>query len=120
MFLIISNSIDSPAKRRSFSQLARRILNLVRRTESAAPFSLGIAMQVLDDQTVTIDRVLPGSAAERDGLQAGDALVSANGAAINGDPMTVLQPLLEEGKPIVFEVRRGEDSLRVTVQPDPR
>lgn len=81
-------------------------------------FSLGIEMKVEADGGVTIQRVMPGSAAERDGLKEGDVLLAANGEKV-GDP-AVLRPFLDSGRAIHFEIDRAGKRTSVSVQPNPR
>jgi CubicO group peptidase (beta-lactamase class C family) len=102
-----------------FVRLSREIGNLL--LSSYLPkFRLGIAMDPRPDGTIEITQVGPGSAAERDGLRQGDLLVSAGGVAFGEDPMTVLDPYLASGEPVVFVVRRDGRELEVTVRPNPR
>ena len=68
----------------------------------------------------SIAEVVPGSAAEQQGLRAGDRLISANGTRINADPMSVLDPLLRTGDTIDFEIERDGDRMKVAVKPRPR
>ncbi len=69
---------------------------------------------------MTIDQVIEGSAAERDGLQAGDLLMAAAGTDLGDDPMAVLGPLLQDGTPIEFRVQRGSEQVTITVRPNPK
>jgi len=70
---------------------------------------------------ITVDRITPGSAAEKAGLAVGDVLVE-----LNNDPVTDLKALqrilrkLEPGKSYPMRVRRGEESQSLTVVPDKR
>jgi hypothetical protein len=56
-----------------------------------------------------VARVLPGSAMERAGAQPGDFLETADGYPLNGAPTWFLaRALFERGRPILLQVRRGE------------
>ena len=83
-------------------------------------FSLGIAMAPGPDGTVEVSRVVPGSAAERDGLREGDLLVTAGGTAFGEDPLDLLDLYLASGETILFGVRRGGQELEIAVRPNPR
>jgi CubicO group peptidase (beta-lactamase class C family) len=99
-------------------RLARGLYGLVS-AELRPKFSLGISMRV-DDGTIVVDQVAPGSAAERDGLQSGDRLISAGGTPLGDRPMVVLDPLLRSGDAIRFEIERNGERRTVVVTPDPR
>ena len=72
------------------------------------------------DRGLTISQVVPGSAAERDGLKTGDRLISANGTSFGEDPLQVLDPYLATGARIEFAVERDGKPLKVAVRPNPR
>ena len=69
---------------------------------------------------VTIARVVPGSAADRDGLRAGDILLTAGGKPLVPDPLNVLDAYLRTGKAITFELERSGARQTVVVTPNPR
>ena len=118
LFMIISNAVDSREKRQKFDALGRRLNGLVR--GSKAQYSLGIAMRVGSDEGVIVERVVAGSAAEKDGLQSGDVLVSANGLPMADEPMEVLGKFLKNGTPIEFEVIRDGKTQTIRVTPLPK
>ena len=91
-----------------------------RKPETEAKFSLGISMIVGSDEGVIIQQVVEGSAAEKDGLQAGDRIVSVGGKPIGDAPMDVLDPYLKNGTPIEFEVDREGKTLTIRVTPLPK
>jgi CubicO group peptidase (beta-lactamase class C family) len=84
------------------------------------PFTLGIQMQVEAEGRVVVVAVMPGSAAERDGLREGDVLLTANGEAVRDPVQPVLAPFLRTGAAITFEIVRDGNQQRVTVTPNPR
>jgi CubicO group peptidase (beta-lactamase class C family) len=118
LFMLISNTVDSPEKRRKFRELAQRLEQLVRGPR--AKFSLGIRMSVDLHEGVVIQDVLPDSAADKDGLQQGDRIVSINGSPSGDDPLKVLAPFLNSGTPIDFVVIRDGKTEKVRVTPLPR
>ncbi len=83
-------------------------------------FSLGVQLDPGPDGSVEVTAVAPGSAAEKDGLRTGDLLLRVAGEAFGDDPMGLLTPYLESGRPIPFEVQRGSELLQVVVRPLPR
>ena len=102
-----------------FVRLSRELGNLLL-AEYLPKFRLGIDIDPGPDGTIALVEVTPGSAAERDGLRAGDLLVSAGGVSFADDPMAVLEPYLQSGDPVLFLVRRAGEELEITVTPDPR
>jgi CubicO group peptidase (beta-lactamase class C family) len=131
LFLLISNSVDSRDKRQSFKELGSRLHRLINRSPAgnegesqprvaSSKFSLGVIMTDSGEGDVVINQIVPGSAAARDGLQVEDRLISANGNSFDKDSLSVLQPLLQDGKPIKFEVERTGRVVTVTVTPNPK
>ena len=100
------------------SQVGRRLVELVR-GEARPRYSLGIQMEPDPERGITVRAVVPGSAAERDGLLAGDRLLAANGRELHGPPLEILAPFLQTGEPIIFEIDRGGTRMQVTVRPAP-
>ena len=64
--------------------------------------------------------MLPGGAAERDGLKASDLLLSANGQAMRDPILPILEPFLRTGEAITFEIERAGVRSKITVHPAPR
>ena len=118
MMILISNFNDAGEDSKAVAlglELAELVLAAGR-----PPFSLGIGLEFDSEVGLSVSQVAPGSAAERDGLRAGDGLISANGLPFGDDPMAVLDPLLRTGERINFEVLRDGKQLIVAVQPNPR
>ena len=63
---------------------------------------------------------MPGSAAEKGGLLAGDRLLEANGRPFGDDPLGVLDPYLQSGEPIDFKIVRDGEEKTLRVRPAPR
>jgi regulator of sigma E protease len=65
-----------------------------------------------------VARVLPGSVAERSGLQAGDLILRIAGDAISSGDAAVQAIRLRPQERVPFEVRRGSTVVQVAVTPD--
>lgn len=120
-FILVSNAVDR-ASRAKFEKLGQDLVGLVQ-GRAARKFGLGVefAVQALDESTsIVVKRVLPGGAAERDGLRADDVVVAIGGQPAGEDALAVLGPYLESGKAIPFTVKRGSERIELTVKPDPR
>ena len=83
-------------------------------------FSLGIGLDFDTDRGLMVSQVVPGSAAERDGLKTGDRLISANGKPFDDDPLVVLDPFLASGETITFAIERDGKKMSVAVKPNAR
>ncbi len=64
-----------------------------------------------------VGSVVPGSAAEEAGFQAGDLVISANGGKIETFSDLTMVVVLSTGDPIVFEVERGGETISLTATP---
>jgi CubicO group peptidase (beta-lactamase class C family) len=121
LFFLVSNSVDR-ASRERFEKLGEDLVGLVQ-GKAARKFGLGVefAVQSTGEATsIVVKRVLPGRAAERDGLRADDVLIAIGGEPVGENAMAVLAPYLESGKAIPFTVKRGNERIEITVKPDPR
>lgn len=115
--ILCSNAHASPGDR--VSTVGRRLVTMVQ--EGSRPkFTLGIEFEPREDGTIAVHRLIPGGAAERDGLKEGDVLRSANGAALRDPMMPTLTPMLRSGAPIEFALERAGHPMTVTVRPNPR
>lgn len=128
MFILASNA-GGPAGVERIQSLGRELASLVLAGQGTSPsgeapaYSLGVQLGI--DATdaglvVLVDAVVPGSAAERDGLRPGDRLLSADGTPFGDDPLAVLDPLLRTGQTIRFEIERDGTRKTVEVTPRPR
>lgn len=119
LVILFSNSHEPPNDRAD--ALANRLTEMVRQG-AAPPFALGVEFRVEAGTSagVWVARVMPASAAERDGLKTGDHLLSANGTPMAEPIMPILEPFLRTGSAIAFEIERGGARLTVTVKPNPR
>lgn len=77
--------------------------------------SLGLSLAA---GRVSIVAVLPGSAAERDGLRAGDEVLRVDGAPVRGSAALIERIREHPGQPMRMEVRRGADTVTLDVVPD--
>ena len=118
MMVLISNA-GGPSGMPAIQALGNGLALLVN-AASRPPYSLGIQMEVTEPGGIRVERVVEGSAAGRDGLRAGDRLLTADGRALAPEPLAVLDPLLRTGEPIRFTIERDGRRLDVTVTPDPR
>jgi CubicO group peptidase (beta-lactamase class C family) len=116
LFMLITNTSNQQTQQQ-FKQLGLQLYKLVSQGDSPAKYSLGIAMAVSSHNGVTVQRVAAGSVAEKDGLRVGDRLISANGEKFGQDPMDVLDPFLQSGTPIEFEIVRDDQALTLRVTP---
>jgi S1-C subfamily serine protease len=75
-------------------------------------------LDLLAEQAVEIQEVLPGGAAHAAGLQAEDVIVSVNGRCVTGiDDLHRLLAMLPVDRPMSVSVVRGERLLEFQVQP---
>ena len=66
----------------------------------------------------SIEKVMPGGAGERAGLQAGDTILRADGKLVD-DGLTFTETMrASAGKQVALEVQRGERQLAITVEPE--
>jgi CubicO group peptidase (beta-lactamase class C family) len=115
-FMVVMTNVASPKTRPQLAKFGEALTSLVT-NRKVAKFSLGIQLEVQDEGPVKIANVVPGGAAERGGLKAGDVLIKAAGKPLGSEPAAVLGALLESGDAIVFEVERGGKRLTATVKP---
>lgn len=77
----------------------------------------------LDDRTssVIVDRIVPGSIAERAGLRAGDRIVSANGLTIHRQiNLDMAAMTFEVGRPLRLDIEREGSRIELSMIPGPR
>ncbi len=117
-FIIISNAIDSQKQLKAMRNRADALRELY--PPVGNPYSVGIAIDA-DETGVRVMEVMPGSAAQRDGLAAGDRVLTiASKSMRDHDPIEVLDELLQTGKPIDFEIERNGKKKSVRVTPKKR
>ncbi len=74
------------------------------------------ALGVLVDASLTVVEVLPGSAAERAGVQVGDVLVALNASAYaNVDDWRAEVSRIDVGHDYNLEIRRGSQAMTLKV-----
>jgi len=85
-------------------------------TSDEGQVGLGVLIQ---GQTApfTIVSLVPGAPAERAGVQQGDQIEAVNGRDVRGGDLRALSDTLrgEEGQPVTLTLRRGDDTVDVTV-----
>lgn len=81
---------------------------------------LGIEKELNEDGTFTVAAVVPGSPAEKAGLEAGDVIEAIDGkklTAENGARVCSLKAAKAKiGDKVTYDVRRGEERLSVTAE----
>jgi predicted aspartyl protease len=82
----------------------------------APRFSVGVMLRREDDE-VSIDGVVPGSAAEAAGLQAGDRVLAVNGQSLEEVGFDALLESFGKGEPVKLTVERGAETVEATVTP---
>jgi CubicO group peptidase (beta-lactamase class C family) len=118
LMVIISNVIDSRERRKGMEAMSRQLRGLFPPRGNA--YSVGIGLDA-DEHGPLVSLVVPGSAAQRDGLEVGDRLLAVAGKSMQKhDPIEVLDELLQSGAPIVFEIERGGQKKSVRVTPTKR
>lgn len=119
LFIIVDNA-GGPRKRSAWRRLGEELMQLV--TDRKPPrFSFGIQVEPGDDGRPVLRGVVAGSAAERDGLRAGDVLLSVGGKPAGVDDLLdLLQASLQSGEAVTFEIERGGARQKVAVKPNPR
>ena len=83
-------------------------------------YSLGIAMRIDSERGVTLETVMPGSAAAKAGLQEDDRLLSAGGVDFGEQPLEILDHYLESGDVIKFKIERNGKEMEIDVKPEIR
>jgi hypothetical protein len=111
------------AKRfRLFLDYGRRRLILEPSAAFAEPFDrAGSGMAVMADganyRTFLVRQVLEESPATEAGIKEGDIIASVNGIAADDLTLTRLQEIFEEAVPHRLTIRRGEQTIEVTLTP---
>ncbi len=77
--------------------------------------TLGLA---LAGGRIDVSTVLPNGAAARAGLQPGDAILAIDGAPVRRAGELIEAIRAHPGKPMRFDLQRGDDVLRILVTPD--
>ena len=116
-FVVMSNA-GSPRTIPALRRLGRDLAQLAS-GRATARFALGVEMNV-DAGQVIVARVVPGSAAERDGIRVGDRLITANDAPLGDDAGFALQDMLASGEPVRFVLERDGKRIEMSVKPNPK
>ena len=116
--IFISNTIDSRDKRQALEAMSNQLRRLYPQQNN--PYSVGIGIDG-DEHGLLLSMVVPGSAAERDGLREGDRLLTIAGKSMQDhDPIEVLDELLQTDTPIVFNIERDGQKKSIRVTPKAR
>jgi CubicO group peptidase (beta-lactamase class C family) len=117
-FMVVMSNVGSPRGTPRLGQLAEDLTSLV--LQRVLPkFSLGAQIDVDDGGQIKIVKVVPGGAAERGGLRAGDVLLKAGGKPLGDRPLATLNSLLQNGEAVLFEIERRGQRQTVSVKPAP-
>ncbi len=81
-------------------------------------YRIGVGLKP-DNSGLAVEFLVPRAPGQRGGLKQDDVLIAVNGEALGSDPLSQLTAVVAKGDPIVFRVRRGTDTLDVTVTPEP-
>lgn len=118
-YMILIGNVGAGEHFPRWQPLARDLVRLVN-ARSASKYTLGIQMDVRSDDRVEVVRVVPGSAADRDGVRVGDVLLSAAGTPLAPEPMRTLAPFLESGQAFELELERAGERRRLRLTPQRR
>ncbi len=75
---------------------------------------LGIGLDMNDDNQMTVDKVWPGSPAEKAGFRVGDRIVSLNGLEAGGKNLEKIHGLMRDAKigdTAMYVVARGSENV---------
>jgi S1-C subfamily serine protease len=79
--------------------------------------TLGLVLQSLPGNRVSVQAVVPGSPAAQAGIGAGDVLLSVNGRAVSSaSQVQALLARLPKGSPVTMHLIQGSSSLTVQIQ----
>ncbi len=67
--------------------------------------------------TALVDSVVSGSPAEAQGVRKGDVIARANGKIVDSATFIDLVEKVPEGGTVALDIRRGEETIPVTIQP---
>jgi regulator of sigma E protease len=107
-----------PRWQRFLVAVAGPIMNIL--TAIAIPFAAAMIYGVPSMPAPIVSYVMPGGAAERAGLQSGDRIVSFNGTDNPTWETIESDGLLSPGQDLPLAVKRGDQTLPLTLRPTPR
>lgn len=114
--MILMSNTGSPKRRPANGRLGDALATLVFKRETPQ-FSLGVKVDVNEDNHLKILEVAPGSVAEHSGLRVGDVLIAVNGKPLANDPQAVLAAAMKTGAALSLEVERAGQHKTLTVKP---
>ena len=118
-FMVVLSNAGSPKRMPQLRKLGQELTALVL-DRKPGKFMLGVQLKVEQGSGVKVETVIPGGAAERAGLRAGDVLLKAAGKPLGDEPGPILGVLLQSGAVIEFEIDRDGKRQTVKVIPAPR
>jgi membrane-associated protease RseP (regulator of RpoE activity) len=114
--MIIMSNTGSPNRMRQWRALEEGFSALVLQRQPSK-YTLGLQLEIDDNDRVKIRAVAPGGVAARAGLLAGDVLTKIGGKKLGSKPLEVLGAALATGQPVEIEFQRGDRLDKVTVKP---
>jgi CubicO group peptidase (beta-lactamase class C family) len=118
--MIVMCNSGSPRRMQQWRDLGGALASLVLSQRKPPRFTLGVKLDVDDDDRITVLSVVPGGPAAIAGIRPGDILVKIGGNVLGDEPMAALNAALDTGEPIVIELERNGQHKTVTVKPAPR
>lgn len=106
----------APAWKRIIVLAAGSFMNLVMAVLIFAGMSIAGTREV-DAPFTGVGRVLPDQAAAKAGMRPGDQILSVAGTPVTTDTEVRSLSRANQGKPTVYKVRRGNETLNLTVTP---
>lgn len=110
MYFLCTNDIGREAQ-------TKRLTTALEELANKPKYRLGISFAPKDG-VLAIESVAPGSPADRAGLKAGDVLVAVNDEPVGPDSAAeTIRRHTSTGKPVKLQVKRGGETITLTVTP---
>jgi CubicO group peptidase (beta-lactamase class C family) len=117
--MILMSNAGSPQRMQQWTDLADALAPLVLQRKPSK-FTLGLQLEVDDNDRVKVQAVTPGGPAARAGLLVGDVLLKIGGKELGNRPVATLGAALKTGEPFELEFERDGRRNTVSVKPIPR
>lgn len=111
MFFLCTNDIGREEKTERLTAALNALVNQPK-------YRMGVSLKFGSHEGVMVESVVPGSPADRAGIKVGDRLYSINGENLgpHSDP-SVTRTHTATGKPVELVIKRGEETLTITLTP---